>query len=192
MDHIVDSAGQLAHCLKAERLAHQWSIADLAERSGVSKAMISKIERGDVSPTAALLARLGNAFGLTLSALFARAEQSGSRLNRAQDRKSWVDPESGYLRRQVLGLDPFPLDIVEIEMPPGARACFPAASYAFQHHAIWLREGSLAIREGDLETLLHPGDCLALGAAAEVCFYNPGPRPCHYAVVIGRMGGFRS
>ena len=63
---LTDSSAQLAQRLKAEREARNWSLAELAERSGVSKAMISKIERDEVSPTAALLGRLSGAFGLSL------------------------------------------------------------------------------------------------------------------------------
>src|SRR6266478_9007342 len=61
----------IARRLRAEREARGWTIADLAALSGVSKAMISKIERAEASPTAMLLGRLSGAFGLTLSRLLA-------------------------------------------------------------------------------------------------------------------------
>ena len=70
-----DPTAPLAARIALERQARDWSLGDLAERSGVSKAMISKIERGEASPTATILGRLSGAFGLTLSALLARAEQ---------------------------------------------------------------------------------------------------------------------
>lgn len=183
----MDSPGTLAAHLKGERLARGWSIGELAEASGVSRAMISKIERDEVSPTAALLSRLANAFGLTLSALFARAEQRHTRLSRAGERKSWTDPESGYTRWPVLALEHFPLEIVEVELPPDTQASFPAASYALRHHAVWVREGQLRIEEGEQANLLEAGDCLALGAASAVRFSNPATGPCRYAVFIGRM-----
>src|SRR3954453_17265099 len=62
-----DPTHGISHRLRLEREARQWSLGTVAERSGVSKAMISKIERGEASPTAALLGRLSGAFGLTLS-----------------------------------------------------------------------------------------------------------------------------
>ena len=64
----------LAKRLRREREARAWTLVDLAARSGVSRAMISKIERGEASPTAALLGRLSAAFELTLSQLFAQPE----------------------------------------------------------------------------------------------------------------------
>src|SRR5580692_9656349 len=60
--------------VRLEREARNWTLADLATRSGISRAMLSKIERGEASPTAALLGRLSAAFGLTMSQLFARIE----------------------------------------------------------------------------------------------------------------------
>ena len=55
MSTIVDDPTlAIARTLRAEREARGWSIADLAQLSGVSKAMISKIERAEASPTAML------------------------------------------------------------------------------------------------------------------------------------------
>jgi transcriptional regulator with XRE-family HTH domain len=74
-----------------------WSLTDLAQRSGVSRAMINKVERGEASPTASLLGRLSGAFGLTLSALLARTETTyAGRIVRAKDQLLWTDPASGY------------------------------------------------------------------------------------------------
>src|SRR5256885_9987703 len=84
-----DPTESLATRIALEREARGWSLGDLAARSGVSKAMISKIERGEASPTATLLGRLSGAFGLTLSTLLARAEDAGGRLMRASRQPSW-------------------------------------------------------------------------------------------------------
>ncbi len=81
MDTIVDDlSARLAQRLRLERDSRGWSLADLAERSGVSKATISKIERAEVSPTAVVLVRLASAFDLTLAGLMLRAEGQGERL----------------------------------------------------------------------------------------------------------------
>ena len=48
-----DPTPLIAARLKAEREARGWSLAEFASRSGVSRAMISKVERGEASPTAA-------------------------------------------------------------------------------------------------------------------------------------------
>ena len=87
--------GLLAARLKHERAQRSWTLAELADRSGVSRAMISKVERGEASPTAALLGRLSGAYGLTLSSLLARAESSGDHISRAANQESWTGPATG-------------------------------------------------------------------------------------------------
>src|SRR5258708_26997927 len=84
--------------IRAERERRGWSLTDLSERAGVSRAMINKVERGQSSPTASLLGRLSGAFGLTLSTLLARAEGTrNGRLVHAADQPTWRDPATGYL-----------------------------------------------------------------------------------------------
>ncbi len=68
---------RIASRIRLERDARGWSLAELAERAGVSKATISNIERADVSPTAVVLVRLAAAFDLTLAGLMLRAASAG-------------------------------------------------------------------------------------------------------------------
>jgi len=56
-DDPASTESQIAQRVRLERDLRNLSLAELSERSGVSKAMISKIEREEVSPTAAILAR---------------------------------------------------------------------------------------------------------------------------------------
>jgi transcriptional regulator with XRE-family HTH domain len=183
-----DPTRGLAGRIRLEREARGWSLGDLAERSGVSKAMISKVERGEASPTAALLGRLSGAFGLTLSMLLARAEGGGSRLARAADQPLWTDPGTGYVRRQVSPLSDIPLELTEVELPVGKEVAFPAASYAFIRQMIWVLDGTLTFTEGEMVHVLGPRDCLALGPPADCKFGNPGPKPCRYVVAVLRQG----
>jgi len=181
-----DPTEPLAARIALEREARGWSLADLAERSGVSKAMISKIERGEASPTATLLGRLSGAFGLTLSTLLARAEHASGRLLRAADQPRWQDPETGYVRRQVSPQSDLPLDLVRVELPAGARASFPASSYTFNRHWIWVLKGKLNFHEGDTVHQMEPGDCLLLGAPTECTYETRGREACTYLVVVMR------
>src|SRR5882757_9462683 len=71
---IDDTGPRIARRIRLERSARGWSLADLAESSGVAKATISKIEREEMSPTAVTLVRLAAAFDLTLAGLLVRAE----------------------------------------------------------------------------------------------------------------------
>ena len=183
-----EASVQLANRIRLERDARGWALADLAERSGVSKATISNIERADVSPTAVILVRLAAAFDLTLAGLLLRAEEGGEadRVTRAADQPEWRDPATGYLRRQILARPDHPLEVVQVELPPGQQLSLPASSYAHIRQALWLQTGQLAITEGARRHVLDAGDCLAFGPPSDVIFANDGAVPCAYLVVLAR------
>lgn len=181
-----DSEARLARRIRLEREARGWSLADLAKASAVSKAAISKIERGEVSPTAGVLVRLATAFGLTLAGLLLRAEGEAERLARFADQPLWRDPETGYRRRQVFQRPDHPLEVVEVELPPGARVVLPAASYARIRQILRVASGRLRLTEGGEIHDLGPGDRLAFGPPAETIFENPGAEPCLYLVILIR------
>lgn len=175
----------IAAALRATRIARDLSVNALAERSGVSRAMIAKIERGDAQPTAVLLGRLTAALGLTLSELFARTEGETPRLARRADQAVWIDPTTGYRRRSVSPAGGS-VQLVEVELPPGASVSYPAESYALASHQIWVLAGSLRFQEGTTEHDLGTGDCLQLGEPAPGTYRNSTDRPCRYLVVLGR------
>jgi transcriptional regulator with XRE-family HTH domain len=187
METLLDDVGaRIARRLRLERDARGWSLADLGERAGVSKATISKIEREEVSPTAAILARLAAAFDLTFAGLLLRAEGAGERLSRFADQPVWRDPETGYWRRQVFCRPDHPLEIVEVELPAGQRVTFPASSYAHIRQAICVRAGALVVLEGADRHALRAGDCLGFGAPSESTLANESAAPCTYFVVLAR------
>jgi transcriptional regulator with XRE-family HTH domain len=174
----------LAKTVQAARRARGLSTEALAQRSGVSRAMIGKIERGEAQATAALLGRLSAAFGMTLSELVAHAEGDDRRLLRATDQPTWTDPDTGYTRRALSPPAGRPLELVEVELPAGAEVAYQADHYAFIHQQIWMLEGRLRFREGDVEHDLGPGDCLQLGPPAPCAFINSTADPCRYLVAL--------
>ncbi len=151
--------------------------------------MISKIERGEAQPTAALLGRLSGALGMTLSELVARAEGEGRRLVRHAEQPTWTDPDSGYRRRAVSPAAGGPLELVEVELPPHAEVSYPAESYRFIHQQIWVLNGRLVFREGETQHDLEAGDCLELGAPASCRFVNPTDTSCRYLVALAKRHG---
>lgn len=180
----------LAARLRTEREARGWSIGDLAARSGVSRAMISKVERNEASPTAVLLGRLSGAFGLTLSTLLARTEGDATgdgRLSRAAQQARWTDPGTGYVRRSVSPPGAVP-ELVQVELPPGARIEYPKSAFTFlRGQCVWVLSGTLEFVEGALTHRLRRGDCLALGPPADCSFGNPSASgACVYLVALTR------
>jgi transcriptional regulator with XRE-family HTH domain len=181
-----DPTPLIARRLRDERARRGWTLDDLAQRAGVSKAMLSKLERCEASPTAALLGRISGALGMTLSTLLASEQTPGARLVRHAEQPVWRDPATGYLRRQVSPLSDLPVQLIEVEFPPGAEVAYPAASFAFIRQAIWVLSGTLEFAEGSQLHQLRPGDCLELGPAADCVFANRGRTPCRYLVAVVR------
>jgi transcriptional regulator with XRE-family HTH domain len=172
------------------RIDRSLTLDELAQASGVSRAMISRIERAEASPTASLLARLCAALGLSLSAFFAEEGGAASPLVRRGEQSVWRDPETGYVRRAVSppGTGSV-VDIVEVDFPAGARVSFPphAASHGMMQH-IWLFEGEMEMTTADAVYRLHPGDCLFMPVGDGHVFHNPTGRPARYCVVLDRGG----
>ncbi len=179
-------ATSLSATLRSARETRGMTVSALSGSSGVSRAMISKIERDEAQPTAALLGRLSGALGMTLSELVARAEGEEARVSRAATQPVWTDPATGYRRCAVSPVSGGPMELVDVELPAGATVAFPADTYTFIHQQIWVLDGELVFREGDVEHRLGPGDCLALGAPTPCAFVNPTDAACRYLVAVAR------
>jgi transcriptional regulator with XRE-family HTH domain len=187
MGTLIDDTGlQLAQRLRLERDSRGWSLAQLAEASGVSKATISKIERADVSPTAVILVRLAAAFDLTLAGLLLRAENPSGRLLRADDQPVWRDPATGYSRQQIFARPDHPVELVRVELPAGQQVTMPASSYARIRQAVWVQKGQLTLTEAGEPFQLDVGDSLGFGPPSDVTFANETNAPCVYVVALAR------
>jgi transcriptional regulator with XRE-family HTH domain len=183
----------------------------LAGMSGVSRAMISKIERGESSPTAVVLGKLSAALELSVSELLSDYEPGsgvspegdgtagpgpgpdvgageaagGGRVRRAADTPQWRDPGTGYLRRQISS-PAFPAAVTEVTLPPAARVPYPAAAYAFIAQLVWVLSGQLTLTDGTTERVLAPGDTFELGQPLPREFRNSTAEECRYLVVVTR------
>ncbi|MFO1149661.1 MAG: helix-turn-helix domain-containing protein [Alsobacter sp.] len=176
----------LAGRLKALRLARGLTLDALAAGSGVSRAMISRVERGEASPTAALLGRLCATLGVSMSGFFAPEEGAGSPLSRASGQTVWRDPATGYVRRNVSPRLPgSTLEIVEVLFPAGERVRFDNPwSTRPTEQVVWLLDGALEMTVGDEVTRLEAGDSLHMRLDRPIGYFNPGPRPARYAVIL--------
>jgi transcriptional regulator with XRE-family HTH domain len=181
-------ARAIAERVRLERETRGWSLAELAARSGVSKAMISKVERCEASPTATVLGRLSGAFGLPLSVLLALAEREGDRLARCDEQPLWTDPDTGYTRRTLSPANGGQLELLEVVLPPGVRVPYPASAFSFQHQQIYVLEGRLDFIEGTRSHQLSTGDCLQLGAPSDCVFVNASEQAIRYLVALTRRG----
>ena len=180
---------RIAHQVRELRAERGLSLDALAARSGVSRSMISLIERGESNPTAAVLDRLAAGLGVPLATLFdapSRAVEPKPFLRRAEQ-PVWRDPASGYVRRNVSPPGyPSPIQIVDVHFPPGARVAYESASRDVRvHQQVWIIEGAMELTVGnDRPQRLEVGDCLAMQLDVPMVFRNPTRKPARYIVVI--------
>ena len=161
------------------------TLEGLAAAAGVSRAMLSRIERGESSPTAQLLNKVCDGLGITLSALFAEPAPVASPLSRYREQPTWRDPATHYLRRSVSPPGTgSPVDIVEVEFPPGAQVAFDRQRSNDGDQHIWVLDGSLQMQVGDDVYRLEHGDCLMMRFDRPILFRNPTQRPVRYAVIV--------
>jgi transcriptional regulator with XRE-family HTH domain len=190
---MLEQAASLSHRI-AERVrqlrdAQGLSLDGMARKSGVSRSMISLIERGETSPTAVVLERLAAGLGVTLASLFdppASSQAAWGPVARRDDQPQWQDPASGYLRRNVSppGV-PQPMQIVEVHFPAGQRVAFEAGVREMRvHQQVWVLEGEIVITLGGESFRLGKGDCLAMQLDRPTMFHNPTRKPARYAVVV--------
>jgi transcriptional regulator with XRE-family HTH domain len=179
---------RIAARVRELRGAQQLSLDALATRSGVSRSMISLIERGESSPTAVVLERLATGLGVVLASLFdaPNASAPNGPVARRGDQLQWRDPASGYLRRNVSppGV-PQPMQIVEVQFPARGRVAFDTGARATHtHQQVWVLEGAIDVTVGADRHRLREGDCLAMQLDRPTMFHNPTRKPARYAVVI--------
>ncbi len=172
------------------RAARGLSLDAMAARCGVSRSMISLIERGETSPTAVVLEKVAGGLGVTLASLFdATAGSVGAAagpVSRRGDQPQWRDPDSGYERRNVSppgGSQP--MQIVEVHFPPGGRVAFENLGRgAVVYQQVWVLEGTMDVTLGSDRFRLDEGDCLAMVLDRPTMFHNPTRKPARYAVVV--------
>ena len=181
---------RIAERVRELRAAQCFSLDALASRSGVSRSMISLIERGESSPTAVVLEKLAGGLGVTLASLFdaptAATHASSSPVARRDDQPQWQDPASGYLRRNISPPGARqPMQIVEVQFPPGRSVAFETGGRDMRvYQQVWVLEGAIDITLGVERHQLREGDCLAMQLDRPTIFHNPTRKPTRYVVVI--------
>jgi transcriptional regulator with XRE-family HTH domain len=188
-DTASDLNQRIAQRVRDLRAAQGFSLDALASKSGVSRSMISLIERGESSPTAVVLEKLATGLGVMLATLFdspAAAQAPSGPVARRDDQPQWQDPASGYRRRNVSppGVAQ-PMQIVEVHFPPGGRVAFESGVRDMRvHQQVWVLEGAIDVTVGVERHRLREGDCLAMQLDRPTMFHNATRKPTRYAVVI--------
>ncbi|GAA3740492.1 transcriptional regulator with XRE-family HTH domain [Spinactinospora alkalitolerans] len=174
-------AGRLAE-LRAE---NGWSLEELARRTEVSRSTLSRLERAEISPTAAMLNRLCAAYRMTMSQLLAEVEAEPPQLVRADRQVMWRDGEAGFTRRSVSPPHPgLRGEIVEGVLRPGADISYDRPPVPGMEQHIWVLEGALEVTAGDGAHEVGAGDCLRFRLWGRTRFRCAGPGPVRYALMV--------
>ncbi len=179
------SSEQLGKRVKELRGRRGLTLEALAERSGVSRAMISKLERGEKNPTLVVAAKVAEGLGVTISELLGVKERREIVVIPRERRMTMRDPESGF-ERQLLSptFGGRGVEFVRNVVPHGSTSGeFPPHRRGVEEYVV-VEKGRLRTFVGDEEHLLEAGDALYFEADVSHRFDNAGDGECSYYLVI--------
>ncbi len=175
----------LAEEIRHFRKKSHFSLEMLAEASGVSRSMISKIERCETVPSTVILSKLAEALGVTFSQLMAPAVEREVVHIPAARQPVLRDSESGFLRRCISPVLPGRgIDWVLNSLQANAETGNFVAHRRGVDEYIYVLRGRLRVAIGEQRVTLNQGDSLYFQADVDHSFLNPGKTPCEYFLVI--------
>lgn len=175
---------RLAHHLRGLRERRNLTLAVLAERSGLSRATLSRIENAEVSPTAETLGRLAMVYALPISQLLAPLEQGFQPVSRREDQNTWRDPKHDFLRRSVSPPNgPLTVEVMEAQLGTGQLIKYDAPAIPGQEHHVYLLSGGMEITVEGKAHDLKAGDCLRYILFGGTVFRTTDT-PCTYVIAL--------
>ncbi|GAA1408654.1 helix-turn-helix domain-containing protein [Kitasatospora putterlickiae] len=188
--HGDDPAGAFGRNVRRCREEAGLTLERLSTRSSVSRAMLSKVERGEKSPTIGVASRISHALGVSLSDLVgapAGAASGTAVVLRRDDRPVFRDPETGF-ERHIVSAAPGAgrSEVVAHHLPARvSTGLLPAYPPGTEKQLVVLT-GTLTVAIGGISEILNPGDSLFFQADADHGFANRTDAPCEYLMVISR------
>lgn len=183
------SSGRLGARVKNLRRRQGLTLEELAAGSGVSRAMLSKVERGEKNPTLVVAARVAEGLGVGLSELLGTEERREVVVVPRDRRPTMRDPGTGF-ERQLLS-PPFGgrgVEFVRNVVPVGATSGrFPPHRRGVEEYVV-VEKGRLRAVLGGEERVLGEGDALYFEADVPHRFDNAGEEECSYYLVIVSRG----
>jgi transcriptional regulator with XRE-family HTH domain len=179
------SSGRLGERVRELRRGRGLTLDGLAEISGVSRAMISKLERGEKNPTLVVAAKLAGGLGVTLSRLAGMEEHREVIIVPRERRMVMRDPETGF-ERQLLSPNSVGLGVEFMRnmIPEGSTSGeFPPHRKGVGEQIV-VERGTLKATLAGEEHLLREGDALYFEADIPHRFDNAGKQECSYYLVI--------
>ena len=180
-----DLTYRLATRLKSLRSEREWSLDQLAMRSGVSRATLSRLENADGSPTTDILGKLCSAYGMSLSRLMSMVEDDFAPVVRKADQETWQDDANGFMRRIVSPpAGELAAEVIACVLEPGAHLSYDTPSVPGQEHHLIMTSGVLYVTVDGRTHTVKSGDCLRYRLHGSSEFSNSSKRPAQYFLVL--------
>ncbi|MDB5388025.1 MAG: helix-turn-helix domain protein [Planctomycetaceae bacterium] len=172
-DGISQHLGRRVKHLRTER---GWSLEDLANACGVSRSMLSQIERKQANPTLAVTVRIANGFGMSLGELLQIPEASTSvAVIRAEDRAFHYRSDKHVRIRTLSPLNlEKDVEFYEVQLQPDG-ALRSAPHFKGTREFLTVQTGQIRVESGDDSETLNPGDSANYRADVPHAIINVGP-----------------
>ena len=181
-ESINEDLGRRVKKLRGDR---GWSLEELASASGVSRSMLSEIERERANPTLSVTYRIARAFGLSLQDLIESADSASTiQLIRADDRAQVFRTNK---KCQIRTLSPLNLEkdveFYELRLPAGG-ALHSQPHVDGTREFLTVGEGAVELRSGDSCEVLGKGDSATYRADVVHDISNSGKREAVLFLVV--------
>lgn len=186
------SMANLGQRVRAERISRGYSLELLAERSGVSRSMLSAVERGSKAPTVLVLDRIATGLDTSIARLLGPEQSSRVVLLRAADQD--VARDSTGWERRILSpvLRGIEFELMRTTLRPGVDAGEFAPHAAGSREYVAVESGRLALTLDGVLYLLDAGDSVYYAGDCSHAFANPGDTPCVYYLAMDIAGNRRA
>jgi len=170
--------------LRAER---GFTLDVAAQRAGISRASLSRLERAELSPTTSMLEKICSLYGWTLTRLMASAETDGPSVVSAAAQEEWTDPKTGHSRRMVSPPGPgLRAELCQVRMPAGVVLQLEQPPQPGLEHHLWMLQGTLSVDIEGSVLRLTKGDCLRYVLNGRAQFLNTTRTEVIYLVAAVR------
>jgi len=168
-------SSHLCHRVKQLRQERGWSLDALSQACGVSRSMLSQIERNQTNPTLAVMFRIAQAFGMSLGQL---VETPGATSNvdviRANDRAFHYRSDKDC---QIRTLSPLHLEkdveFYEVTLLPGG-ALRSSPHFEGTREFLTVQKGRVRVESADDAEEMDPGDSASYRADVRHAIINVG------------------
>ncbi len=168
--------------LRRARIAKGMTLDEVSKRSGYSKALISRVETGSVSPSLTSLEKLASLLGLGLHDIFISFEREQISLVRKGQRRRFTMDGDASIEFLTTNVAAKMLEPVKITLPPGYRS----SEEPRLHHSeqfILVMTGKMQVTVGAKTTSLGAGDSVHFAAGIPHSWRTAGKDPVEFVSV---------